>query len=848
MKARRSRSLASRVFPRVLATALMSAWQAPGSAATEPVEFDSRFLMRKPGQQVDVGRFARGDGVVPGDYTVDVYVNGDWLGRRLVRFDGPGDQAVPCVDEELLDQMNLTDAARTAARNAGQGACTQLGSLIGDASHTFDLSILRLDLSVPQAALRRSVQGYVDPRSWDGGVTSATLAYDLNTYRTRGAIDSSSTYLGLQAGLNLGNWHLRQRSMLNWQSAGGYRYQNIATYLQRDLPDLRGQLTLGDAFTEGIMFDSIGFRGVRLASDDRMLPSSLRGYAPLIRGIAQSNARVEVSQNGNKLYETSVAPGPFEINDLYATGYGGELTVRVTEADGRVHSFAVPYASVAQLLRPGAMRYSVAVGQARDALFTGKDMLVQATVQRGFTNLLTGYAGAVAMRDYQSGLAGLALNTRVGAFALDLTQARLDKAGVAGSSGSSARLSYSKFVPSTFTNLTLAAYRFSSSGFRSLRDALQARAPGEDGPRDFLAAGRRRSELQLTLNQHLGEKWGDLYLSGSSRDYWDRGGRTTQFQAGYNNRMRLFGTSVAYTIAASRQRDGVTGRMSNQIYASMSLPLGRSPQAPMLSLASTSGGPGGSMQQALLNGSALEDNSLSYGLSASRGQGGAMAGGNVQYRARAGTVSASLSRGSSYTQYAMGLRGAVVAHPGGVTLANDLGETVGIVEAKDAKGARVTNAPGVRVDGRGYAVIPYLTPYALNSVELDPKGLPLDVELSATRARIAPRANSVVMVRFATVAGRSAMVTVALPDGSHPPFGASVRDASGAEVGLVGQGGRALVRGVADTGSLDIRWGEQPDARCRLDYRLPERGQPSLSYFHLKAVCTMPEVSTALRP
>ncbi|MCT6957964.1 fimbria/pilus outer membrane usher protein, partial [Salmonella enterica] len=84
-----------------------------------------------------------------------------------------------------------------------------------------------------------------------------------------------------------------------------------------------------------------------------MLPDSMRGYAPTVRGVAETNAKVTVRQNGVVLYETTVAPGPFTISDLYATGYGGDLAVTVTEADGRVRSFAVPYASVPQLLRPG---------------------------------------------------------------------------------------------------------------------------------------------------------------------------------------------------------------------------------------------------------------------------------------------------------------------------------------------------------------------------------------------------------------------------------------------------------------------------------------------------------------
>ena len=41
-----------------------------------------------------------------------------------------------------------------------------------------------------------------------------------------------------------------------------------------------------------------------------MLPDSLSGYAPTIRGVAQTNARVTVRQNGYIIYSTYVPPGP----------------------------------------------------------------------------------------------------------------------------------------------------------------------------------------------------------------------------------------------------------------------------------------------------------------------------------------------------------------------------------------------------------------------------------------------------------------------------------------------------------------------------------------------------------
>ena len=44
------------------------------------------------------------------------------------------------------------------------------------------------------------------------------------------------------------------------------------------------------------------------------------------------------------------------------------------------------------------------------------------------------------------------------------------------------------------------------------------------------------------------------------------------------------------------------------------------------------------------------------------------------------------------------LRGGVLVHPHGVTLAQSLGETVALVEAPDAAGVSVRNHTGVRTD------------------------------------------------------------------------------------------------------------------------------------------------------
>ncbi len=84
-------------------------------------------------------------------------------------------------------------------------------------------------------------------------------------------------------------------------------WQTAYTYAERGLRSLRSTLTLGDRSTDDPVFNGIPFRGVMLASDESMVPYSERAFSPIVRGIARTEARVEVRQNGYLLYETTVA-------------------------------------------------------------------------------------------------------------------------------------------------------------------------------------------------------------------------------------------------------------------------------------------------------------------------------------------------------------------------------------------------------------------------------------------------------------------------------------------------------------------------------------------------------------
>lgn len=110
------------------------------------------------------------------------------------------------------------------------------------------------------------------------------------------------------------------------------------------------KLTLGEIYLNSQVFDSVRFTGANLASDERMLPPNLQGYAPEVHGIARSNAKVTVSQQGRVIYQTTVPAGPFNIQDLHGS-VRGTLDVRVEEQDGSVQTFQVNTADIPYLTR-----------------------------------------------------------------------------------------------------------------------------------------------------------------------------------------------------------------------------------------------------------------------------------------------------------------------------------------------------------------------------------------------------------------------------------------------------------------------------------------------------------------
>lgn len=799
-------------------------------------DYNTTFLQGAQ-SNVDLKLLLAADSVLPGNYRVDLYSNEVLVGRRDIDFmrNGINGRVEPCLTFDLLKQLGI-DLNKLQAQGTfnpdDPQACYDLPGMIDQASVRYDASHLRLAVSVPQMSMEKGLRGYVAPELWDEGASAAFINYQLNTNRNAGDYGVKiSNNLGLRNGINLAGWRLRNESNFSTGTGRPNTFTSNRTYLQHDVTAIKGQFSAGDIFSDPDLFDSVRYRGLKLASDEGMRADSERGYAPVIRGVAQTSAKVEIRQNDYILYSSNVPPGPFEISDIYPSGSNGDLEITVIEADGSRHVTRQAFSALPIMVREGQLKYSVSAGEYSSHTEGEKNpQLVSGTLAYGLTSNLTGIAGVQVSDGYKALGLGMGKNTSLGAVSLDMTHSTSEVGGVT-TQGDSVRALYAKTFTGTNTSFTLAAYRYSTEGFRSLTEHVQAIR--DDGTRN---SGSSKTRTDLTINQSLGrdQQLGNLYLTASDQRYWNRGG-SRSISAGYSNNWG----DLNYNFGVTHTQDqGYYGSPSNdtQMSLSISFPLGRKIRAPRAFMTTTRQ-KNNSSTQAGINGYVSETGDTFYSVQAGNSSSGGNSGSfNLNTRTSVGDLSLGYSEGRGYKSQNLNASGSVVAHAGGINLGQTVGETFALVEVPGVKDAKISSYSGVTTGRNGYAVIPSAQPYRVNWITLDTRDLGADLEIDNASQQRVPRRGAVVKARYAGKTGRRVQFELFDAQKQPLPFGAILEDSGGKQLSLSDPSGKALALMEKEQGVINIKWGEK---QCQAPYVLPAQDK-NRNYETYRLVC-LPE-------
>lgn len=795
--------------------------------------------------KTDLYLFEQG-GQLPGTYLVDIILGGEKVDSTEVAFhsvkSSSGEYSLQaCLTKEQLSRYGVDvdnyPELLPPAKNTQQGEqadqCVNLAA-IPQASEEFEFYTMRLVLNIPQVALRPKDE--IPIERWDDGITAFLLNYMANssetTYRQNGE-QQHSHYIQLYPGFNIGAWRIRNAT--SWSQSGdtGGKWQSSYIYATRGLYRIKSRVTLGQSYTPGDFFDSVPFTGVMLGDDANMLPSNQRDFMPVVRGIARSQARVEVRQNGYLVYSTVVSPGPFELTDMLPSHSEGDLHVTVLESNGATQQFIVPYSVPAIALRKGRLRYNLMAGRYRPAnVDVETTPIAQATVAYGLPWNLAAFVGGQWSPHYQATTAGMGVMLGdYGALSSSITQASSEYRQQQPVKGQAWEVRYNKTLQASDTSFSVVNSQYSTADFSTLSDVLQSYRRHGDSCRDW-HSNPLRNQTSVVVGQSLGQ-FGYLNLNWSRQNYRDAPA-SSSWGVQYS-----FNTGNLYWSLDWTQNQ-YRGSHDRLLSLSVSMPLGRDHNT-YAAYRMTSSDESRDHELSLY-GHAF-DNRLNWNVRQTEHYAQSHSGENsgslgLNWHGNYGDIGGDYYYNPNMRQISANVSGGAVIHRHGLTLGPQINGTAALIEVPGVSGVSTSEDHRLKTDFRGYSIVPSLFPYQEHDISLETTDLPPDAEVTNTDAKVLPTEGAIVRASFSPQIGARALMTIKRANGETIPFGAMASLVNQpANAAIVDEGGKAYLTGLPETGQLLVQWGKDASQQCRVDYQLATAKKGDAGLYMLSGVC-----------
>lgn len=764
----------------------------------------------------------------PGTYRVHINVNGREASVTSIRFELNNEkQLIPCFTFQMYQKMgvDMSKVDTKAEDNEIKQHCAPIEEQVPGVTSLFDFSTLKLDITIPQAILRDENTHGVPVEEWDDGIPALITQYQLSGQQYVGHHSDTpdSVFANLSNGINIGRWRYRNNATFNNEDG----WQNISNYVETAIRSLKAELTLGDSSTPSDIFDSLLVRGIQLSSDDDMLPDQLTGFAPIIRGIAKSNAQVTIRDNGYVIYQRSVPPGPFVISDLSSVSNGGKLEVTVTEADGSETRSTVSYSNVPQLLRTGQFKYSLAAGKflSRDNAVMDKPEISQITLSYGLPLNITLYGGNQYREQFNAFTAGFGIDLqRLGGFAIDNTHSHARRGNSPNYTGDMVRLTWRNNIPESDTQIQLDS-RYYQHDYLSFSDWANTE--------DLFQNSRKRREYNLTLNQGLVE--GNSLYATLNRTENVNNGVSRSWQVGWSSGWKR----LSFSLAWSMTRNEGNAEWDKQLAFTLTLPMSQwlPTSQPILNYTATSGMKGDMSHQIGINGNVGERRDLSWNsqvsYSSQHGESDTQSGAfGLDYQGTYGDINASYH--IDRQQYlSWNASGSIVAHQDGITAGRFSNNSLALVAIPGASEVALEGGQNIATDWRGYAIVPDLQSYRRRSLSIDTRASK-ERDFVSTSVDLVPTKDAIVLAPFTAIQGRKAVMTVNY-QGSVLPFGTLARIEGNDTTFYVGDMGQVYLNAAPERGNVIFSWGDNQS--CKAPFALPAKGSTKMPIAMLTVTC-----------
>ncbi len=778
----------------------------------------------------DIQSINSGKKKLPGSYFVSIFLNKDLILTGPIEAREINGTIKPCLTSELFGNLNIVNHVYEKEFQKGSD-CIVLEGVIPSSSSDIDTANQVVNLTIPSSFLNIHNRIWADKSRWDEGINTAYSNYAI-TLSERSSAENTDFYMSTENAVNIGIWRFRNTSTLQ-KNESKHELKSITNFISRPLPKYDSELKIGDFNTDSFFFDNVVLKhGISVGTDEAMYPDNVRGYSPVVYGIANSNAIVSILQNDSVIYKTFVAPGAFEINDIGSLYTKSPLVVRIEEQDGNVKIYSLPYTSSTNLIREGTHRYSISLGKGK---YLDDINLLQLSWLQGLPYSSTVYSGARIAENAKYFLSGIAKDMgSLGALSIDVTKSNTKLIDGSEHGGLMYRARYNKYISDTNTSINLTNSFYSKEPFYTLYDTrkdnnvTQQDILTQDGIAEanyynynyYELKNPRKSEQGISVSQSF-DKVGSLYFSGTYRDYWDYHKNELTLQAGFASNYNSIGYSINYSKIKTRYND----KYDNIASFNISVPLRIfAPRNERISKTNVSYNAQHTKSTGIthitnVNGSALDDDKLNYNVSHGDSKYYNYNSINLQYKSFMGESTALNTNYSGKSDIDLRHAGSFMIHSEGVTLGQSINGAAALVKTGNVKDVRFVNRPGVRSDRNGFAIIPSLSQYRRNNIKIDTVELEADLESSVSVKEVVPMNNSIVHAKFDVVQGAKLYAYVT-HKGGKLPFGSVAKVESSSSMGMIDEFGMIYLSGLKENGTILISWGEGKS--CKAQYLLEE--------------------------
>ncbi|ENE8568884.1 fimbria/pilus outer membrane usher protein [Salmonella enterica] len=755
----------------------------------------------------------------PGQYIVDIYFNRQKTHRQIL-YIRPDDTRELCLTEGWLHQARLPLDLKKMKKQPGVWNAVRQCLYPGRypaGKVQFDYGTQALYISEPQVILADSVS----EKHWDYGIPGFRLSYATNASKGQG--NQTQYYGNFNFSANLGPWVLSSNST----GFSGQGFQSPQAMISTAIAPLRGNLELGKTRTRSTLMPDFSFYGLTLRSDSSMVPWSVRGYAPVISGVAASHARITISQGNYTLSSQVVPPGPYALNNITPIG-NGMLTVTVEEEDGSRTVRTYPVTTLPTLLRAGDFNYNLSAGTRSDEGRV-KGIFALGSLDYGFAPLTLNLATILHPQYQAAGIGGtrnlgimgaIELSTNVSRSVYDTPQVHPAENSPPGDdhverpplffppqgyddrryyrhgsympagprTGISATLKYARSFGEN-TNLQLLSYRYAGERYVDFT---------EFDPTQHWRDEVRKSRYEVMITQNMEDI--TLNLSGWTQNYRQRPGNDTGLNASISTSIKgmALGLNGSYSKAP---------QMSDEysVSLSISVPFSVFDARHFSSSSAVYSRDSGTQFSSSVSGNPSDN--LTWNASVGAGRDSRNTSASVGYTFDAMQTGASVTQyrsyhGESQTMGSLSASGSVLGTlKSGMLFTREQNDTVALVKIKDIPG--VTFNGSRPTDNQGITAVS-LSPYSRNDIRINTGNVPDNMELLDSVQTVVPTQHAIIFREFNYAEVKRYILRVRNRNGEPLPQGTTALTQNGLDAGFVTRGGILLASLLAKPDTLTL--------------------------------------------